>query len=231
MTLEELTADEQRLLRQFSSDFQVPADAAARLSQRLAAAGVLAAPLPAAPPPPSIATHAVSAGWAAKPVAALAAAALAAGGAAGFWVGRRSAPPAPPPPVAAAAPAPAPAEVAEGASPLPAPSAAREQPLPAHKERPEPADPQLTREHQLLESARSALLHGSVESAISWLATHAVEFPQGRLEEEREALWIQALRARASFAQADEKLRRFNEKFPKSLLGAELNAGAGTRRP
>lgn len=86
------------------------------------------------------------------------------------------------------------------------------------------ADELLARERELIDTARSALLHGDATAAIAALQTHAKTFPKGRLDEERESLWVQALVMKGAAAEAAAKAAHFHQKFPRSLLGPTVDA-------
>jgi hypothetical protein len=217
MTTEDLSAREQQLLEQYVADFEPPAGAADRVLARVASSA--AAPIPTAPMP-------AAAALGTKAILAIAAVALAVGAAGGFLAGRQTAAPIVPlPPVIEAVAAPAvppaverPAEPPTAALPAPAPA------VPKRKPEPSGVDLTLAREHHLLETARSAVLHVDPAAAIAALEAHARDFAQGRLEEEREALWIQALLQQGATAAARERMARFDERFPTSLLRRDLAA-------
>lgn len=85
----------------------------------------------------------------------------------------------------------------------------------------------LAAERARLEEARAALRRGEPNAAISSLASHAREFPAGRLAEERESVWVVAL-ARAG--RRDEAVRRadaFRARWPSSIYGASVDAALG----
>jgi hypothetical protein len=79
-------------------------------------------------------------------------------------------------------------------------------------------DTALAAERVLLETARAALARGQRATAFDALERHAREFPRGRLGEEREGLWIQALLGAGRVDEARERLRRFRKSYPRSML-------------
>jgi hypothetical protein len=86
----------------------------------------------------------------------------------------------------------------------------------------------LAAERARLEEARGALRRGEPSAALSALASHAREFPAGRLAEERESVWVVAL-ARAG--RRDEAVRRadaFRARWPSSIYGASVDAALGS---
>ena len=70
----------------------------------------------------------------------------------------------------------------------------------------------------LLEVARAAMAKGELSATFSALEKHQREFANGRLAEEREALFIQALHAAGREAEAASRTEQFNKQFPDSLL-------------
>jgi outer membrane protein assembly factor BamD (BamD/ComL family) len=79
-------------------------------------------------------------------------------------------------------------------------------------------DTALAAERVLLETARAALARGQRATAVDALERHAREFPRGRLGEEREGLWIQALVGAGRVDEARERFRRFRKSYPRSML-------------
>jgi outer membrane protein assembly factor BamD (BamD/ComL family) len=88
----------------------------------------------------------------------------------------------------------------------------------------------LARERELLDVARAALVHGDFEDALGAVRKHETQWPHGALEEEREALAIQALAAAGRTPAADARAARFRRAFPASMLADVVNA-ALTRGP
>lgn len=79
-------------------------------------------------------------------------------------------------------------------------------------------DVSLSAERALLEVARAAMAKGELPATFIALEKHQREFANGRLAEEREALFIQALHAAGREAEAASRTERFNKQFPDSLL-------------
>lgn len=126
-------------------------------------------------------------------------------------------PVAPPPPVSPVTIEPAPPNpVVEPAPP--------ERPIVKQEPKLEPSKPSggrdvsLATERALLEVARAALAKGDAPHALEALERHQREHAHGRLREEREALFIEALRAAGRDAEADTRKERFLREFPDSLL-------------
>src|SRR6185369_14989622 len=82
---------------------------------------------------------------------------------------------------------------------------------------PAPSPAGLTAENVPIAAALAALARGAPAEAIAALEQHARRFPAGQLEEEREALWIQALAAAGEAASARERAERFRRRFPDSI--------------
>jgi hypothetical protein len=81
-----------------------------------------------------------------------------------------------------------------------------------------PRDELLSEERSLVEMVRSALVRGDADGALRAVQLHARRFPQGRLKEERDSLWIQALVRAGKLAEARERARLFRAHYPQSLL-------------
>lgn len=79
-------------------------------------------------------------------------------------------------------------------------------------------DVSLSAERALLEVARAAMAKGDLPATFTALGKHERDFANGRLVEEREALFIQALHAAGREAEAASRTERFNKQFPDSLL-------------
>lgn len=116
------------------------------------------------------------------------------------------------------------------ASPAPPPAASAE---PPHRA-PRPvasatasSDAELAAERALLEVARTAVGRGNGAAALVALERHATEFPRGRLAEEREALWIQALVLVGRKADARARADGFRARFPSSFLRSAVEEMLG----
>ncbi len=79
-------------------------------------------------------------------------------------------------------------------------------------------DDALAVERSLLELARTAITRGDAPTALLQLARHSRTYPRGRLSEERDALWVQALVLNRSYAKAKAKAKAFKKRYPKSLF-------------
>jgi hypothetical protein len=79
-------------------------------------------------------------------------------------------------------------------------------------------DTALAAERVLLETARAAVARGQLATAFDALERHAREFPRGRLGEEREGLWIQALLGAGRVDEARARFLRFRRSYPRSML-------------
>jgi hypothetical protein len=116
----------------------------------------------------------------------------------------------------------------ERARQAPATSAAPASPrASADEESPARHDTRLAAERQLLEAAHRAVGGGRSSEAFDALARHAREFPRGRLSEEREGLWIQALISAGRLEEARQRARRFRTLFPRSMLLPALETSLG----
>jgi hypothetical protein len=129
----------------------------------------------------------------------------------------------PPPPISFA-PSVAPPSIALVAlAPRPPSSRAIAAPpsAPRHAARPtqddDERDTALAHERALLETARTALARHQRE-VLDLLDRHAREFPRGRLAEERESLWVQALVQAGRADEARARGARFVQRWPRSLL-------------
>lgn len=89
-------------------------------------------------------------------------------------------------------------------------------------------DAELAEERALIEVARTALARRQAQTAILELERHALSQPHGRLVEEREALWVQALVALGRLDDAKAKAAQFKAKFPKSMLLPAVEASAAS---
>jgi hypothetical protein len=122
--------------------------------------------------------------------------------------------------------------IAPGSLPLedPAPPAGSDR-APAHIRAPAaaaasgtPKDGDLAAERSLLTTARTALSRNKPEAALAALRQHAQRFPNGRMREERESLWVQALALSGRASEAEQRAADFKQQFPKSLLGPAVEA-------
>lgn len=77
---------------------------------------------------------------------------------------------------------------------------------------------QLDAERALLDTARSALVSGDSDAALSELDRHANAYPHPLLSEEHDALLIQALVRTGRYDQARARADAFRRKSPSSLL-------------
>lgn len=234
--LEPLSAREKRVL-ELAAELEPPSGAEQRVFASVQAS------IAALPPAPStLATDAAartSGMVASKTVASIAGAMLMVGAGAGVLLGRTVLAPEPLPPrviertvrVEVPVPAVAVAEPEPVRLPVPAPpqpkkitGGVRAEPAPAPAPAPLVSDELLAQERELIDTARSALLHGDGSAAIVALQLHVKTFPMGRLDEERESLWVQALVLKGSIAEAKAKAVQFHQKFPRSLLGPTVDA-------
>jgi hypothetical protein len=79
-------------------------------------------------------------------------------------------------------------------------------------------DTDLNTERSLLDEARTSLMRGRGPAAINALQRHAQQYPRGKLSQEREALFIQALASTGQTDQARARAALFRKQFPTSLL-------------
>jgi hypothetical protein len=91
-------------------------------------------------------------------------------------------------------------------------------------------DEQLNAERSLIDVARTAVGRGQGATAIDALQRHASEFPRGRLTEEREGLWIQALLLSGQRDQARQRLASFRRMAPHSMMLPALETALGVPR-
>lgn len=177
------------------------------------------------------------AGWRAKLLVPVLSAALGGvGGAATHAYVTRSSPNAPAPSLKLEAPpAQAPTPTAASAAPEQAiapevtPPAASFGPTPATSPPPPSSAGTLRGERLLLESATAALMRGDPTTALGTLQKHARQYPHGALSEEREVLWVKALRAQGNDAAAEKRAKDFKRQFPSSLQQGALDNRGGSR--
>jgi hypothetical protein len=87
-----------------------------------------------------------------------------------------------------------------------------------------PRDTTLAAERALLEIARAALAKNDNAAALKSVEEHERTFPDGRLVEERELLFVQALAKLGRKDEAHARARAFRTRFPESLLLPALDA-------
>jgi len=75
----------------------------------------------------------------------------------------------------------------------------------------------LAEESSLLDKARASLETRYPAQALALLDEHKRRFPHGQLEEEREALWVQALVASGSLHDARARAVEFRRRFPRGI--------------
>jgi TolA-binding protein len=74
----------------------------------------------------------------------------------------------------------------------------------------------------ILQRARAAVASAQFSTALGAIAEHQRRFPNGILQEEREALRVKALAGLGKTEEAQKAARRFSEKFPNSVLAPRL---------
>ena len=98
---------------------------------------------------------------------------------------------------------------------------------PARKPLPTPSTSSATDtlgvERAIIDDARAKLASGDADAALRRLDEHARRFPKARLEEEREALAIQALANAGRPEDARVRARTFRERWPKSVYAAAVD--------
>lgn len=82
----------------------------------------------------------------------------------------------------------------------------------------------LRAERAIIDDARSKLAAGETGAALVRLEEHARRFPKARLEEEREALSIQALANMGGHRDARARAKVFHERWPTSVYGPAVDA-------
>lgn len=75
---------------------------------------------------------------------------------------------------------------------------------------------------QRLEHARHVLTQGEAKHAITLLHQHEAQFPQSAVNEEREVLIIMALTKLNQFSSAQDRAKRFMQRYPQSLFGPTI---------
>lgn len=81
-----------------------------------------------------------------------------------------------------------------------------------------------SKERQLVESARTALLRGDAQAALTAIASHRAQFPTGQLAEERDSLEVQALVHSGRIDDARAAAKRFRATYRDSVLGPAVDA-------
>ena len=101
-------------------------------------------------------------------------------------------------------------------------------PLPAPEVRPAPTPSSsgeaLTAERLLIDDARTKLTSGDPNAALARLQDHARRFPGGRLEEEREALTVEALVQSGRYEAARARAAKLRARWPDSLFLPAVDA-------
>lgn len=87
----------------------------------------------------------------------------------------------------------------------------------------------LGEEQRLLDTARAAVARQAYSAALSTLGEHATRFPRGRLAEERELLYVQALAGSGSTAAASERAKAFERQFPGSIFLPAVKAASPSK--
>lgn len=161
------------------------------------------------------------------------------------------APAAPPLPLPLSPPAPPEVNEAHSAAPAVAPSSEDKQPpspkppaaarpqmkrespprrvetVPAPESPPRSEAPLFGRDGSLLEAARSSNATGRYADALSAVTQHEQEYPSSQFEQEREALRIQALVGLGRQDEARALARRFEQRFPESILLEAIRQAVG----
>lgn len=81
-----------------------------------------------------------------------------------------------------------------------------------------------SRERQLIEGARTALLRSDSVGALQAIAEHRSSFARGQLSEERDSLEVQALVQAERRDDARAAAARFKRSYPDSILGPAVEA-------
>jgi hypothetical protein len=101
---------------------------------------------------------------------------------------------------------------------VPAPTAMASAPVGTTAREPKRPTQDLAREQRLLAGVQPAIAAGDAARALRLVERHALEFPQGALVEEREALRVLSLRAAGQTAEAERAKASFGVQFPGSVL-------------
>jgi hypothetical protein len=86
-------------------------------------------------------------------------------------------------------------------------------------------------ERVLLDTARAAIARGAYSAALTTLSDDAERFPQGKLVEERELLFVQALAGAGQRTEAAARARAFEATFPQSIFLPAVRAASSTKEP
>jgi hypothetical protein len=88
-------------------------------------------------------------------------------------------------------------------------------------------DRDLAIERALLDEVRGALARRDGAGAVASAEQHAQRFPRGRLAEERESMWVQALVFAGEIEEAQVRAARFRRRYPSSLFLPVVDAALG----
>lgn len=234
--LEPLSAAQKRVL-ELAGAVEPPSGAESRVFQALQVS-IAAAPVVVASAGASVAAAKSAGLLAVKSVMGIASVVLATGVGVGIALGRTVfAPPAPAPVVVervVRVEVPVPAESSRPVEKVEIAAAPKADTVPPNRKpapdgvvepaKPPAPDELLARERELIDTARSALLHHDASAALKALQAHAATFTRARLDEERESLWVQALVMKGAAAEARAKAAQFHKDFPRSLLGPTVDA-------
>jgi hypothetical protein len=89
----------------------------------------------------------------------------------------------------------------------------------------------LAEEQRLLDTARAAIARQAFGAALTALAEHEIRYPGGKLAEERELLYVQALAGAGDTEKARARAAAFAEKFPGSIFLPAVRAASSTKEP
>lgn len=103
-----------------------------------------------------------------------------------------------------------------------APARAAGRPLSAHR----PSG--LTEERMLLDEARAGLIQGEADRALERLALHRSRFAEGQLNEERDAMLVEALVLAGRFDEARQHAGAFEAQSPSSLFLPTVESAIAT---
>jgi hypothetical protein len=119
------------------------------------------------------------------------------------------------------------------ADPVPNPPAREPEAVPvkpARTNRPAAVEADALREENvLLERSRTALLRREPQAALDALEELRRTHPRGRLSEERDALWVQALAQLGRSDEATEATKEFRRKYPRSVFLPSVDAAVHER--
>jgi hypothetical protein len=144
--------------------------------------------------------------------------------------------PAAPPPIretpAPAAPVTAPPQPTPAIAPVPTappPRAATTAP-PRAPATVDDRDLDLAAERALVDLARAGVARNQHAAALEALERHLQKFPRGRLAEERDMLWVQALVQAGRHTDARARAAAFRRRYPRSLLLPAIDAALANIR-